>query len=109
MNLELVDSGIVWVAWQPPTVPVGVTLQQYKVYYHNSTALHDIVLSSGPTVMVRGLELDQLYRFEVVAEYLEVDGEVYEGTSASDEVEIFVPGESRRVKQVQWYSTFRPI
>ena len=104
--MELTGASSARLVWLPPAVPAGVTLLHFQVHYHiTATPQEDqggrlllgeqVLQSVQSAATVRDLALDRLYRFQVVASYLEVDGEVYEGETAGggEEQELYVASE----------------
>ncbi len=108
LELEVAAESSVRVMWLPPALPVGVSILQFRVYYHDTLELQgsddeqkgvQILQTMQPDVTTGELSPDRQYRFEVVGVYLEADGEVYEegrrgGEGRGNSSEIFVPGES---------------
>ncbi len=103
VNLQVFDTSV-HVSWFPPPLPQGVTIVQYNIHYSEHWPEKQggermmMIQSISPDEtegMIHNLHPNQLYYFSISVEVLEINGVIYDCSSAvslQDSVEVFVPG-----------------
>lgn len=82
------------VSWTTPSLPIGVSLVQFKVQYEEEGEERAVgeANTMETTVDFHGLKLHQKYIFRVIAVVTDTDGSEYQFSATEDGLELYIPG-----------------